>query len=521
VWNELHFLHLTRNDFHYTSFAIGDPPKETPMQTPGVKSMGHSARFWGVMATESDAVGVGKGGVTCWDASDEFYYYVCRKRISWKDRVVTRTGALYFGPAADPSEYSRWLSPTPALQVFLMDGGVSAEAAQRDEVPPEGAYELMNDALRLVFADAEEGFDCVGIENRLAGNTRFVRSWKDVPGLWKIEFRTPYRAVPEGGEGEPHEIVILDNHAEGELAASEREGLLTLHWRNLDLGDEKGVVDVTAMIRLPAGAAASEWRIDVTNRSKRSGVYETSFPHLSSVNRRGFGTTLVPGGNWGGEVRNSNGSWKLHYPSTRCPVQFMSFMHNGAGLYIASHDPGARTKQLRISGDQHATISVLAENATIPGNSQKSEIPFVVAAYTGDWWGAARLYRAWATKQEWCKKGWIRDREDIPQRLKDLGFWWIENGAPDRVGPLLLQAEERCVDLTMGTHWYNWHQIPFDHSYPEYFPTKPRFAEAPVEIGQGRLFDKEPIPQPLARRQVIEAGDDHAARPRGGAWIGT
>ena len=501
VWNELHFLHLTRNDFHYTSFVTGEPPKVTPMQTPGVKSKGVSARFWGAMATESDAAGVGKGGITCWDASDEFYYYVCLKRTTWKDRVVTRTGALYFGPAIDPTEYSRWLSPTPPLRVSLMDGGVSAEFAGQVEAPPEGAHELANDALRVVFAGAKGGFDCVGIENRLTGNTRFVRTRKDAPGLWKIEFRTPYKAVPEGEEGEPHEIVVLDNHAEGELTASEREGLLTLHWRNLDLGDEKDVVDVTATIRLPAGTAASEWRIDVTNRGKRFGVYETSFPHLSSVNRRGVGTTLVPGGNWGGEVRDSNGSWKLHYPSTRCPVQFMGFMHNRAGLYFASHDPGARTKHLRITGDQDATFSVLAENATFPGNSQKSEIPFVVAAYTGDWWGAARIYRAWATKQEWCGKGWIRDRKDIPQRLKDLGFWWIEWGEPDRVGPLLLKAEKRCVGLTIGTHWYRWHQIPFDHSYPEYFPTMPRFAEVTRQLtarGQivmpyinGRLWDSE------------------------------
>ena len=501
VWNELHFLHLTRNDFHYTNFTTGEPAKVMPMQAPGVKGVSHSARFWGLMATDSDAAGVGKGGVTCWDASDEFYYYACLKRIVWKDRVVTRTGALYFGPALDPSEYSRWLSPTPTLQVSLLEGGVTAESAGQDKAPPEGAHELTNDALRLVFADKKNGFDCVGIENRLAGNTRFVRAREDAPGLWKIEFRTPYKAIPEGEEGDSHEIVILDNHAECERTVSKRAGALTLLWRDLDLGDEQDVVDVTARIRLPAGASASEWRIDVINRSKRFGVYETNFPYLPSVNRRCLGTTLVPGGNWGGRLLDSKGRWNLSYPSTQCPVQFMGFMHNGAGLYLASHDPGARTKQLRITGEQDATFSVLAENATMPGNSQKSEIPFVVAAYTGDWWGAARIYRAWATKQEWCKKGWIRDRKDIPQRLKDLGFWWIESGTPDRIGPLLLEAEKRCTGLTMGLHWYSWHKIPFDHTYPEYFPTKPRFDKVTRQLTarnqlimpyiNGRLWDAE------------------------------
>ncbi len=499
VWDELHFLHLTRNDFHYTNFIIGEPPKVIPMQTPGVKSTGHSARSWALMATNSDAAGVGKGGVTCWDASDEFHYYVCPNRISWKDRVVTRASALYFGPATDPSEYSRWLSPKPSTRVSLINNGMVVDVGGPDEAVPQGAHELTNDALRMVFSDAKHGFDCLGIENRLAGNTRFVRARKDVPGLWEIEFRSPYKAVAERNTGEAYEVVLLDNHAEGKLAAALHARTLTLQWKHLDLGDEKDVVDVTATILLPNGGAPSEWRIDVANRSTRYGVYETRFPYLPSVNRRGLGTTLVPGGNWGGELRDAKGRWNLAYPSTRCPVQCMGFMHNHAGLYFASHDPGARTKTLQISDEQDATISVLAENATIPGNSQKSEFPFVIAADTGDWWGAARLYRAWATQQSWCRKGWIRDRNDIPERLKDLGFWWIESGAPDRVGPLLLTAEKRCGDLNIGTHWYNWHKIPFDNSYPEYFPTKPRFAEVTRQLTarnqivmpyiNGRLWD--------------------------------
>ena len=31
--------------------------------------------------------------------------------------------------------------------------------------------------------------------------------------------------------------------------------------------------------------------------------------------------------------------------------------------------------------------------------------------------------------------------------------------------------------VPIGLHWYNWHEIPFDTLYPDYFPAKPSFAE--------------------------------------------
>ena len=32
--------------------------------------------------------------------------------------------------------------------------------------------------------------------------------------------------------------------------------------------------------------------------------------------------------------------------------------------------------------------------------------------------------------------------------------------------------------IPLGVHWYYWHQIPFDHSYPEYFPERPGMSDA-------------------------------------------
>ena len=102
----------------------------------------------------------------------------------------------------------------------------------------------------------------------------------------------------------------------------------------------------------------------------------------------------------------------------------------------------------------------------------------VVAAYRGDWWQAARRYRDWAVQQTWTAKGPIAERDDFPARLKELGFWMISSGAPTGVTNNMALTAQLFPNMPVGVHWYNWHQIPFDHTYPEYFPTKPGMAEA-------------------------------------------
>jgi hypothetical protein len=492
LWNELHFLHLTRNDYHYTSFVTGDPAKVFPMNTPGEKSANRTGSRWGVMATETNAAGVGYGPVTCWDASDEFYYYVCARRQQWTSKTVDRVGALYYGPAsADPAGYSRWLS-RPPLAARLLSADM-ATAAPETLPPPKGAYELRNDALRLVFGDAKQGFDCLGVENRLVGNTRFVHIRDSAPGLWKLEFRTPYKAVPEGSDKKPQETLFLDNRAEGKRTATitkTADGqLLTLSWQGLALGDEPGVVDVTATVLLKPGRGRSEWRIKIDNRSKVFGLWEASYPLLSTVAPRGTADVLLPNGNWGGKLwHQCKTSLGVPYPSGACPVQFMAFNLGQAGLYFAAEDPGARSKSVRLSTDQDATFATSAEDMGVPGSDIAAPFPFVLTAYQGDWWQAARLYRQWATRQAWTQKGPIRDRADYPQQLEDLGLWWIASGPADGVKSFMLEAGKRCP-LPIGLHWYNWHKIPFDNSYPEYFPTKPGVPAAVHElVGKGQII---------------------------------
>ena len=75
---------------------------------------------------------------------------------------------------------------------------------------------------------------------------------------------------------------------------------------------------------------------------------------------------------------------------------------------------------------------------------------------------------------------------------------WTE-GDPDVVVPRLTKLIETFNFTTIGCHWYNWHEIPFDTDYPDYFPAKPGFKEAVAQLQSigvqivpyinGRLYD--------------------------------
>ncbi|HRR32533.1 MAG TPA: DUF6259 domain-containing protein [Kiritimatiellia bacterium] len=471
-WRELHFLHLSRKEARYTHFVTGDAGDRYPLQPKGTRSRAVNGAQWAVMADATDACGVGFGGATCWDASDEFVYYIRSGHMTWQGPEAQFEGGLYFGPAGDSAWYSQWLGREREPEITLYRDGRLWVPVERD--PPEGAYRLENAAMRIVFAGAEQGFDCTGIENLLAEDTRFVRARDNVPGLWSLTFKTP---ADTAGQQETAVLSNLSPSLQRRAVVKRRQ--LTFAWEGIDLPDEPGAVDVRAEVSLDAGEGASAWRIRVTNRSRRFGLWETAYPLLNGVVPPGVGDALLPTGNWGGRLmRQHRGQFDAPYPSARCPLQMMAFQLGEAGLYLAAHDGAATAKRLSVNAAQDVTFHTLAEQAGVTGAEGAPAYPVVIAAYRGDWWQAARRYREWATRQAWAAKGPLATRADFPPRLQDLGFWMLLSGAPATVTNNMARAARLFPDMPIGVHWYNWHQIPFDHTYPEYFPTKPGMAEA-------------------------------------------
>jgi hypothetical protein len=110
---------------------------------------------------------------------------------------------------------------------------------------------------------------------------------------------------------------------------------------------------------------------------------------------------------------------------------------------------------------------------------------FALGVFQGDWYDAAKIYKNWANNEaKWCKNAhgikkdsWINEVDFwllVPFSEEDINRQLAE--APERIASEILKYKE-YINETIAVHWYNWHVIPFDTDYPEYFPTKIGFEE--------------------------------------------
>jgi len=136
----------------------------------------------------------------------------------------------------------------------------------------------------------------------------------------------------------------------------------------------------------------------------------------------------------------------------------------GNGLYWAFYDGEGYHKRAvydnRERGEIEFKLEHIPENCLTPGQDYASPYPVALAAYTGDWWDAARMYREWALQQKWCQAGPIKDRDDASEWVKDADIWI--RGDASRYSVELVEGfttdlqDTLGVD-TIGVQLYGWY----------------------------------------------------------------
>lgn len=344
------------------------------------------------------------------------------------------------------------------------------------------AIVIKNDSFSVGFADGNGGFGCTGIAYKAAdgGMEKFIFPQVAKVKLFQLEFQKPDNDAS----------FILDNNSDCEKShtvTTDAQGNTVgiFHFKNLNLPDEPGVVDVTVRVVLDKILPKSSWYISVENNSKKMGTWSVIFPAFKSVCNKGTGDLVLPTGNWGGQLfKNSRISKSLTYPNSSCPTQFFCYTKNNKTLYIGAHDPGGWGKEFNVNSDQDIEVKTFTENMGIPGKSSNATFPVVVQACDGNWWKAAKLYRQWALeKAPWTQRGLVEKRNDVPVEFKEIGLWMIGGWVPSQgVQDSLIKAAA-LFQTKIGTHWYEWHVSKFDFDYPELKP-KPGFAEAVKNMTQ-------------------------------------
>ena len=376
-----------------------------------------------------------------------------------------------------------------------------------------GGETVESKSMALLFDNAGHGFALTGIVNKVAGGVRFMNVTGKQPDFWELEF-----SCKTGG------TVKVQNHSRSRRTMRRLAcGGAEFCWAGIDLPGDKAAVDVKATVAL-AKDGSSEWTLEVKNRSTSGwALKETSYPYLRNVMPAGEGDALVPTKNLGARFIRGFDSARLKPDSYSYPgwyTMVTAFHRKDAGLYFAAHDRDARIKTLSYLPGGGVRFVTLVENSGIAGRAAEGpRYPVVIAAYKGDWWQAARIYRKFAMTCPWTAKGPIAKRADFPKSMAETAMWSVVGRSVQEATNRMEYIRKRWSDVKVGVQWYNWHVQPdpsLDSLYPEFVPypgMKEHFAFCrnqgllAMPYVNGRIWDMQLLSYGYASRDACRDVD--------------
>ncbi len=269
------------------------------------------------------------------------------------------------------------------------------------------------------------------------------------------------------------EATLTANETE-RASADFSNGELRLRYTGSFYGTIPAHVDLVLRLDGPS----IHWRAEAAVDGDGAAAWRLDFPVLDGVGRLegddGEDAVIVPDG-WGRLLpRPSVARYQGRYPGGGATMQFVGYARGETTLGVIARDGRCFTKDFVALGNEE-TRTVSLEARHYPGDmgfTRGCNWPYEVetVALAGDWFALAEHYRTWATRQAWCEGGKNRRRPDSPDWFRKL-VWWHHDGARD--GASLTNTFEhlrKAVPQSLAFHWYNWHSIPFDNFYPDYFP---------------------------------------------------
>ena len=289
---------------------------------------------------------------------------------------------------------------------------------------------------------------------------------------------------------------------------------------------QDGLRDLTATLTCELSDGESRWSLAVSNDTQWS-VDEVTVPELRAVrigDSQGDDTLYLPHGYGRASEGGVGGRYTGYYPSGSCALPMLLVSDETSGLYLCAHDAGASTRMIRSDsasgGGTPLNIMEPAPDASVTGNDFVTAGEVVIARVDGGWYPATQKYRAWLQENApwWPEGDADYGRPDRPAWLDDIAAWVLISGGPESVVEPTTAFRE-YMDLPCAIHWYNWHEIPFDNDYPNYFPTKDGVTEGVAQLQEagvrvvpyinGRLWDTD-------TENFQEVGYRYATRDRDG-----
>ncbi|HPA17677.1 MAG TPA: DUF6259 domain-containing protein [Verrucomicrobiae bacterium] len=514
-WPEIHFLELNYPKELFPNWAGGEPGERGEF---GGTKKSFALSDWGAILDGSRTVGMFQcGRVRVYDGGGGTYLHA-HGDAAWQgwDTLQRQFSAwLWIGSDSEPAAA---IAKIAAQMGACSTARVTVDAVrdqidrERERLATATSQERSASWWRLAVADHLEaegrfgealeslsGRESAGVKVLTAGELgcvlRFVgggvrlESLCDVAqGRQVLGGRTPplfeiaLRHVPTGEESR---LVADAGWKDCALAVSTTNRVSEIYWRQAD-DARLGKLSVVAGVTCDA-VGAMRWTLNVRDVPKDWSVWRVRFPQVCLAEPGAQSKLLFPRGS--GEVRA--GVWRkafrFHgtYPSGWVSMQFMA-AYDGerrTGLYVATHDPSASTKDISIeSRPEEGSVAISVEHPAadmgVGANGFSLSGTAVWQLFRGDWFDAAIIYRDWVRAEaRWYPRLGPEGRMDTPAWMRDLPAWAQTGGSPaecvDRV-----KEFAAFLGVPVGFHWYSWHRIPFDNDYPHYFPAKDGFAPA-------------------------------------------
>ena len=292
------------------------------------------------------------------------------------------------------------------------------------------------------------------------------------------------------------------------------EEILVLNWRT-----DKYNLIVTVNILLPRNSNLSYWSISVRLNNKKYILWLVDFPILKikAIGSKEH-TYLAMPLHSGTLIRNpiDNIHWRISpieevandwdknsklvlgaYPGTYS-MQFAAVYGDKGGIYLATYDGEMYSKRFIFDGDNKSsllfTLRQFPENM-LTSREYNSPYSFVLGVFQGDWMDAAELYRKWALKQSWAKKGPLYCWYDLSHKIRNLNFGigiqYVSISRYNLIKSNILAMKQLFDSIasinnttpSYAIHFVGWSKyLDVVSDTPDYFPPQPGFKDLVDEL---------------------------------------
>jgi hypothetical protein len=268
----------------------------------------------------------------------------------------------------------------------------------------------------------------------------------------------------------------------GKSVSWRREGTATettlrLTWTKMDVREEKATLDAEVTVTLREGDPLSYWRINVRNRSERYGIAHVRFPLLllRPIENAEDNAFLYPRSR--GEQMES--AFRMRNSEDFYPhafnMQFQALYNKQSrkGIFLGTRDPAPSLMCIEVF---NRVDEITWRPTHFPPNiafaEENFELPYdcVAGPFRGDWFDACQIYRAWALKQAWCRKGPLITRRDIPTWYKEAPLYFYTyltdstegtHSLPENLQIAAAHMREflKWTGMRFPANFYGWNEI--------------------------------------------------------------